>query len=378
MDPALPTSHPDKFELFLFSLPPTAPQGEQMCSGHAWTSSGDLLVAGGNWYDPANYHVYGNKIVYIYQSVLRTWLSRRALAHDRWYPSVTTLGDGRMAITGGIRDSGTLTSSGVSDPKDHTYEIYDPTLNSYQLNSVARYGSTQLFYGPGLNGDMGSKLGEYPRSHVIAEGNPSASPSYGYVFVSHQFKSHGTNTGDRSAKVDIEINPETWTSPATWSTSSAYSGTGFRRNKGASTLWPNLGVSLIAENTVVRLGGTLQSIATPSNEVVTASVEACLASGGGSAWTALPSLNNARQWPDLVLLADGSLFVVGGASNIQQFPPNPNDPTPVMASEILVPGNSVWNVQPNMYSSRLYHSTALLLPSAKVMTGGGEFGWLWA
>ncbi|HMQ21778.1 MAG TPA: galactose oxidase early set domain-containing protein, partial [Planctomycetota bacterium] len=288
----------------------------------------------------------------------------------------TTLGDGRVAITGGIRDSGTLTSSGISDPKDHTYEIYDPLNNVYQQNPVARYLSTQLWYGPGLNGDSGSKLGEYPRCHVIAEGNGPTSD--GYLFVSHQFKGHGTNTGDRSAKVDIKVHPETWTSPAVWSTSSAYSGTGFRRSKGTSTLWPNLGVSLVAENTVVRLGGTLQSISDAANEVVTKSVEACLASGGGGAWTALPSLNNARQWPDLVLLADGSLFVVGGAANIQVgVAPNDNDPIPVMNAEILVPGNSTWNAQPNMFSSRLYHSTALLLPSAKVMTGGGEYGWLW-
>ena len=70
------------------------------CSGHALMADGRLMVSGGHFADDR-----GLKATNIFDPVSQTWTTGLPkMAQGRWYPTVTTLADGRMVTVAG-RDS---------------------------------------------------------------------------------------------------------------------------------------------------------------------------------------------------------------------------------------------------------------------------------
>ena len=86
--------------------------------------------------------------------------------------------------------------------------------------------------------------------------------------------------------------------------------------------------------------------------------------------SALPSMGYRRQWGNATVLADGRVFASGGS-------PNNNDPSGGVSytSELYDPASNTWSKGATAQRMRLYHSGALLLPDATVLTlGGGALG----
>jgi Domain of unknown function (DUF1929) len=77
------------------------------------------------------------------------------------------------------------------------------------------------------------------------------------------------------------------------------------------------------------------------------------------------SLRELRIWANAVALPNGEVLMVGGASVEESLP------HAVRYAEIWNPLSGVWRVAAAAEKSRLYHSTALLLPDATVLVGGG-------
>lgn len=77
------------------------------------------------------------------------------------------------------------------------------------------------------------------------------------------------------------------------------------------------------------------------------------------------SLREKRYWSDTVALPNGEVLIVGGASVIQ------SEQDAVKYVEIWNPTTGEWRVGGAGAKSRLYHSTALLLPDATVLVAGG-------
>ncbi|HEY3107828.1 MAG TPA: galactose oxidase-like domain-containing protein, partial [Chloroflexota bacterium] len=117
------------------------PNPSQMfCAGQAMLGDGRLLVAGGH----TGVAGYGIKDVSIFDPFTRTWTRAADMHVARWYPTVTTLRDGRVLVTGG--------TSEVNVPS-LTPEIYDPATNTW----------TELT-GASLD------VGEYPEMHPLQDG----------------------------------------------------------------------------------------------------------------------------------------------------------------------------------------------------------------
>src|SRR5262249_31343646 len=73
------------------------------CAGHAFLPDGRLLVAGGTKkYDD----FFGLKDAYLFDPILREWIRVQNMADGRWYPSLVTLGDGRVIAISGLRETG--------------------------------------------------------------------------------------------------------------------------------------------------------------------------------------------------------------------------------------------------------------------------------
>lgn len=84
-------------------------------------------------------------------------------------------------------------------------------------------------------------------------------------------------------------------------------------------------------------------------------------------WRGTSHMSFARMEHNAVLLPDGKVLVIGGRSD------NDSTPTPVMTPEIFNPASETWTAVAPHSVPRRYHSTAVLLPDARVLAAGGDF-----
>jgi hypothetical protein len=84
-------------------------------------------------------------------------------------------------------------------------------------------------------------------------------------------------------------------------------------------------------------------------------------------WTNIPHMNFRRMEFNAVTLPDGKVFVVGGRSDFD------SSPTPVLTPEIFDPQTLTWDMVEPHQIPRRYHSTAILLPDARVLVAGEDF-----
>lgn len=80
-----------------------------------------------------------------------------------------------------------------------------------------------------------------------------------------------------------------------------------------------------------------------------------------------PSMQNARQFCNSVILPNGEVMVIGGNTSGRKF----NDTGSILTPEIWNPGTRQWRAVAPMNVPRNYHSLALLLADGRVWAGGG-------
>jgi hypothetical protein len=90
------------------------------CSGHALLADGRILVVGGFGGSGSSFGIANAEI---FDPNARTWTPVPNMAYKRWYPTATTLPDGRVLVMAGWQTSA-HTNAGIS-------EIYDPIKNTW-------------------------------------------------------------------------------------------------------------------------------------------------------------------------------------------------------------------------------------------------------
>jgi len=93
-----------------------------------------------------------------------------------------------------------------------------------------------------------------------------------------------------------------------------------------------------------------------------------LNAGGAATWRWVDSMAVARRQMNATLLADGTVLATGG-SNAAGFNTKPTDDQ-VLAAERWDPTTEQWTALARQTHYRLYHSTAVLLPDARVLSVG--------
>ena len=144
------------------------------------------------------------------------------------------------------------------------------------------------------------------------------------------------------------LNPATaaWTNGPTLNS-------GSRSDTDMSVLLPGL-------TTIMEMGGTLTSGVTGTAELLNLSAST-------PAWQYTASMNFPRLWANSVLLADGTVLVVGGGTTGYYG-------GPVLTPEIYNPVTGTWSQLAPQTAPRMYHSTALLLPDGRVLSAGQSSG----
>ncbi len=100
----------------------------------------------------------------------------------------------------------------------------------------------------------------------------------------------------------------------------------------------------------------------------TNSTEVIDLNAGSPSWRNVSSMANARRHMNSTLLPDGTVLVTGGSRLA-----NNNAAGAILAAELWNPGSETWMTMASAPTPRLYHSTALLLPDGRVVSGGGGF-----
>jgi len=224
---------------------------DMFCNGMVLLDDGRPFIASGTiQYDP----FFGQLQAATFDPQANTFSNVPNMAHGRWYPTLVTLGDGRVMIFSGLNETGGTNTA---------VEFYSVDTGSWSSPISASWT-------PDL----------YPRLHLLPNGK---------VFYS------GAQT--TSKLFDPSTN--------TWNTSLAktnYSGT---RTYGTSVLLP-LSPSNNYDPKVIIMGGG--NPATGTTEIIDMG-------SSTPAWKAGPNMSQARIEMNAVILPNGKVLAIGGSVN---------------------------------------------------------------
>src|SRR5712692_3289886 len=220
------------------------------CSAMEWCfcrMDAALIDGGTIQYDP----FYGQPQVAAFHPASNTFTNVQNMAHGRWYPTILTLGDGRVMAFSGLNETG-------------------GTNTAVEFYTVGSGWSEQ--YPASWTPDL------YPRLHLLPDGK---------VFYS------GAQTTSKL------FDPST----TTWNTSVATTNYSGRRNYGTSVLLP-LTLASNYDAKVIIMGG--HSPCTNTSEIIDLGAPA-------PAWVFGPNMSEARIEMNAVILPDGRELAVGGS-----------------------------------------------------------------
>ncbi len=238
------------------------------------------------------------------------------MEYARWYPTTIALPNGEILAQGGRAHD---------DPNVPviTPEIYNPGAGWRTLNGA----TSEYAYG-------GFKWW-YPRSWIIPNGLAFGISGNSMFYVDYQ------NDGDI-------VSAGNFSKQHTFETSTAVM---YRPGK------------------ILQLGGGGEGNIEGTPATNTASFVDV--TGSWPVVTDAPELEYARHWADTTILPDGNVLVTGGS----QLNNSLGGDGPVLTPELFDVETNQWSLMAAEEIPRLYHSFAILLPDATVLTaGGGEPG----
>jgi len=306
--------HPDST---VMSNPPDP--GDLFCSGHTPLTDGRVFTTGGGGGASSS----AAKRAYIFHGDTASggnaafpWIRVTDMAYERWYPTATSLPDGRVLVHGGVRPAvpgePTTCCVGVGTP-----EIYQP-VNDTWITLPAPSANERV---------------NYPRMYVLPDG-----------LVLKAF-------GQEVATLDVMT--ETWDIVMNTPVE-------FRDDQGSGIMY--------RPGKLLVIGGDQDDPNDWStNERDHAQVLDTTLPKDQWAWRAVANMTFKRRRADSVLLPDGKVLIVGGLAQSNQFPE-----CAAFAPEVWDPATEIFTQLASHVHPRLYHSTTLLLPDARVIALGGE------
>jgi hypothetical protein len=111
---------------------------------------------------------------------------------------------------------------------------------------------------------------------------------------------------------------------------------------------------------IMEIGGATSAGATNTAEILDLS-------SSTPSWKYTSPMHHPRLWANTVLLADGSVLVVGGGTSGSYS-------GPIFTAERYDPVSATWTDMAAQTAPRMYHSTALLLPDGRVLSAGQSQG----
>jgi galactose oxidase len=303
------------------AAPPKSKDGNGVnlfCSGHSFLPDGRLFVAGGHFKDSE-----GIDQASTYDFRTNTWTALDKMNNGRWYPSALTMADGTILVL-----SGSFAKPTGSNPQNNNIpQVWDGAV----WRTLASF--------PGDGSQPVAALELFPCTHVAPDGR---------AFMSGPL-------------------PRSWflntTGSGTWT---PLEGNGGVRDNARRDYAPSV---MYDVGKIVYIGGGNNPNAPAGKQPPTSAVETIDLTHPAPAWRLTGSMHFPRRQHNATLLPDGTVLVTGGTSG---FGFNDLDPNfPVHQAELWDPKTCEWTVLASEAVDRCYHSTAVLLPDATVLSGGG-------
>jgi hypothetical protein len=312
------------------------------CCGHAFLADARLLVAGGtqSWIplgpnDPShgshgNFHGIANAYIYDFStgqwSEVARMLPQRSSATGggRWYPTLMTLGTGRVMACSG--------TAGQGDTR-----VFNDTIEEFAVNPAPAGQWAD-------RGDAPGSFALYPRIHLLRDGS---------VFFA------------------TPINGESirWNSvTGAWSPVCPGPGEGYDNYHWSSVMLPLL--PEFGHRTRVLIAGA------PTARFIDLDDAAPQWQPTGPRTLLVNGAPPRRFHINLTLLPTGDVAATGGFIN---QPVDPGDA--VLGIEIYHPLSNTWSTLPSAASTtvpRNYHSVALLMPDGRVWMAGSNIAGNWS
>ena len=283
------------------------------CGGDSFLADGRLLSAGGTLAYPG--HVSGRADAVLYDAITQKWARANHMAHGRWYPTLVTLGDGRVIAVSGLNENGNL---------NDTIEVYSPQTDTWQmLHLPAQF--------PGL-------------------------PLYAHLFLMADGRL--LFTGGLVEGPDVPIGPcllDIAHNPVGVTLLKGLSEAGSRKQS-ASVLLPPA-----QDQKAMIIGG---GVGDEGILDATAAADIIDLKDPQPQFRSAAPMNLPRTHVNAVLLPDRTVLVTGGGLARE------SRLTPTLQSEIYDPATDTWTLVASSKVPRLYHSVALLLPDGRVVVAG--------
>jgi len=223
---------------------------DMFCNGMSVLPDGRPFVMGGTLqYDP----FHGELRTSTYDPATNAFTDQQSMAHGRWYPTSTVLGDGRVMVFSGLNETGGTNTS---------VEFYS-----------AGSGWSAAFAAPWT-----PPL--YPRMHLLPNGN---------VFYS----------GSTTTSSIFDPSTHTWTTNVAVTN---YSGT---RTYGTSVLLPLTPANNYTPKVIIMGGGSPSTVTTELIDLSAATPK----------WAFGPNMSQPRIEMDATILPNGKILALGGSLN---------------------------------------------------------------
>ncbi|GGQ48585.1 discoidin domain-containing protein [Couchioplanes azureus] len=287
--------------------------------------------------------------------------------HDMFCPGISVLPDGRIVVTGG-NDSA---KTSIYDPGDDAWTTGPAmtTARGYQSSTTLSDGRVFTIGGSwsgGIGGTGGTphKAGEVystttgwtalPDARVEPMLTADANPNGDYRKDNHAWLFAWSGGTVLQAGPSRAMN---------WYSTAGTGGTTPAGNRADDGDAMNGNAVMYDAGKILTVGGAT------SYENVDASTSAYTLSISGTTVTArrTGSMAHARSFANSVVLPDGKVVVLGG----QNFPVPFSDNTAVLGAEMWDPATGSFTTLAPAAVPRTYHSVAILMPDARVFTGGG-------
>ena len=280
---------------------------DMFCNSMTALGDGRILIDGGTLaYDP----FLGSPKAAIFDPSNNSMTDIQNMAHGRWYPTVTLLGDGRVMTFSGSNDS-----TGATNQAVEFYTVGSGWSQEYQAS-----------WTPPL----------YPRDHLLPNGK--------VVSTGPQSGTHVFNPANQ-----------------TWTLNVAFTNYGHTRTYGSSVMLP-LTPANGYDPRIMILGG---------DSPATASTEFIDMGASSPTWINGPAMSQARIEMNAVLLPNGRIVAIGGSVNDEDATTKSLN-ADIFNTEIADFTKVVRSSGGANAFARLYHSVALLLPDATVWVAGGN------
>lgn len=328
----------------IYEISDSGIEGDIFCVGHTFLPDGKLFLAGGTF----KYDLYvgsfllmpfsGLEHTYLFDPENMTWKRLQNMRHGRWYPTCVMLADGRVATFAGL----TKWPPWVFLPFQ---EVYSETGWQYLK------GGTKFFP-------------LYPRIHLLPNGD---------LFYAGSYNTHLTFPFSLWGFRIATFNP----TEKMWKR--LPHPRHLHRQEGTTVLLPLLPPDYQARVMLVGGGDTFANHTTNTVEIIDFSEP-------DPQYRLTSPMKNERYYVYPVILPDKNILVVGGqkaqhdhnqeeeSRGCTELEPGAiqHDENAILETEIFITEQQRWETLAPMQVDRLYHSNAILLLDASVMTCGSN------